>query len=107
MLTCDQQAWRQDRMDIAGNMFTKCEQLKCSLTPSTAESLADLFYEMGKGMLSKHKYEPAAQWLTRAFDVLGEQDIEVLSPEAGELRLSIMLSIGMGGLLSTLDFAKR
>jgi hypothetical protein len=85
-------------MDIAENMFTKCRRLTCSLTPSTAESLADLFYEMGKGMLSKHKYEPAAQWLTRAFDVLAELDIEVLSPEAGELRLSIMLSIGIGGL---------
>lgn len=76
-------------------MFAKCRQLRCELTPSTAESLADLLYSMGASMVRAQKYEAAVRWLERAHDVLGEQDIEVLSPEVGELRLSIMQSIGM------------
>ncbi|KAF2689190.1 SPO22-domain-containing protein [Lentithecium fluviatile CBS 122367] len=86
-------AWRQDRMDTAEHMFTKCKQMTQSLTPATAENLADLFYDMGKTFLAKRKYEVAVRWLERAYDVLGEQDVELLSSEAGELRLSIMQSI--------------
>jgi hypothetical protein len=82
-------------MDIAENMFAKCKQLTRSFTPSTAENLADLFYEIGKSMLVKHMFELAVRWLERAYDVLGEQDIEILSSEAGELRLSIMQSISL------------
>jgi hypothetical protein len=75
-------------------MFAKCKQLVRSLTPSTAENLADLLYDMGRALLGKHKYELAVRWLERAYEVLGDQDIELLSAEAGELRLSIMQSIG-------------
>jgi tetratricopeptide (TPR) repeat protein len=89
------QAWRQDRMDTAEHMFTKCKQLTRSVTPSTAESLADLLYEMGKALLEKRNYELAVRWLERAYDVLSDQNIEMLSSEAGELRLSIMLSMGL------------
>ncbi|KAF1835983.1 SPO22-domain-containing protein [Decorospora gaudefroyi] len=86
-------AWRQDRMDTAEHMFTKCKQLTAALTPATAENFADLLYEMGKAMLAKRNYEVAARWLERAYDVLGEQDLEMLSLEVGELRLSTMQSI--------------
>jgi hypothetical protein len=82
-------------MDTAEHMFAKCKQLTCALTPSTAESLADLLYEIGKDLLGKRNYELGIRWLERAHDMLGEQDLEVLSAEAGELRLSIMQSIGM------------
>ncbi|KAF1940662.1 SPO22-domain-containing protein [Clathrospora elynae] len=86
-------AWRQDRMDTAEHMFAKCKQLTAALTPTTAENLADLLYEIGKGALTKRNYEVAARWLERAYDVLGEQDLGMLSPEVGELRLSTMQSI--------------
>ncbi|KAF2130996.1 SPO22-domain-containing protein [Dothidotthia symphoricarpi CBS 119687] len=86
-------AWRQDRMDTAEHMFVKCQQLVRVLTPTTAENLADLLYEIGKGALTKRNYELAVRWLERAYDVLGEQDLEMLSPEAGELRLSTMQSL--------------
>jgi hypothetical protein len=82
-------------MDTAEHMFTKCKQLTTALTPATAETLADLLYEIGKDALAKRSYEVAARWLERAYDVLGEQDLDVLSPEVGELRLSAMQSIGM------------
>ena len=82
-------------MDTAEHMFTKCKQLTGALLPSTAESLADLFYEMGKDLLEKRNFELGVRWLERAHDVLGEHGLELLSDEAGELRLSIMLSMGI------------
>lgn len=89
-----EQAWRQDRMDTAEHMFSKSKQINWALTPSAAENLADLLYEMGKDLLEKRNYELAVRWLERAYDVIGEQELEMLSPEAGELRLSIMQGIG-------------
>ncbi|KAF2659423.1 SPO22-domain-containing protein [Lophiostoma macrostomum CBS 122681] len=85
-------AWRQDRMDTAEHMFAKCKPQKYAIDPSISESLGDLLYEIGKGLLGTRNYELAAHWLERAHDVLGEQDMEKLSHEAGELRLSIMQS---------------
>jgi hypothetical protein len=82
-------------MDMAEHMFSKCKQLITALMPTTAESLADLLYEVGKDCLTKRNYETAVRWLERAYDVLAEQDLELLSPEAGELRLSTMHSIGI------------
>ncbi|KAK7183868.1 hypothetical protein PSPO01_10204 [Paraphaeosphaeria sporulosa] len=86
-------AWRSDRLDTAEHMFMKCQQLSRFLTSSLAESVADLLYEIGKDMLSKKEYEAAIRWLERAYDILGDQSPEMLSAEAGELKLSIMQSI--------------
>ncbi|KAF1997925.1 SPO22-domain-containing protein [Amniculicola lignicola CBS 123094] len=86
-------AWKQDRMDTAEHMFSKSRQLRCALDPSAAESFADLLYEMGKDLLGKRNYEGSVRWLERAYDILGEQDLQMLSPEVSELRLSIMQSI--------------
>lgn len=80
-------------MDTAEHMFAKCKQLDRNLTPSSAESLADLLYEIGKDNLTKREYENSVKWLERAHDMLGDQDMELLSPEAGELRLSTMHNI--------------
>lgn len=82
-------------MDTAEHMYAKCKQLNRALTPSSAENLADLLYEIGKDSLTKRAYEVAIRWLERAYDVLGEQEMDMLSPEASELRLSTMHSIGM------------
>ncbi|KAF2712150.1 SPO22-domain-containing protein [Pleomassaria siparia CBS 279.74] len=86
-------AWRQDRMDTAEHMFSKSKQLNCPIAPSTAETLADLLFEIGKDLLKKRNYELAVRWLERSYDAIGEQELEMLGPEAGELRLSIMQSI--------------
>ncbi|KAF2639244.1 SPO22-domain-containing protein [Massarina eburnea CBS 473.64] len=89
-------AWRQDRMDTAEHMFTKCKQLSSALTPAAAESFADLLYEIGKDLIGKRSYEQGVRWLERAHDTLDEHDLALLSTEAGELRLSIMQSIVQG-----------
>jgi hypothetical protein len=80
-------------------MYAKCKQLIDALTPKSAETLADLFYEIGKDSLKKNNHEVAIRWLERAYDTLGKQDMELLSPEAGELRLSTMHSISMHSVI--------
>jgi hypothetical protein len=85
-------------MDTAEHMFTKCKHLTGTLTPTSAEALADLLYEIGKDHLMKRNYEAATRWLERAYDTLGEQSMEMLSPEASELRMSTMHSIGTHAL---------
>ncbi|KAI4712219.1 hypothetical protein J4E89_002485 [Alternaria sp. Ai002NY15] len=74
-------SWRQDQMGMAEHMFEKCRQVRKSFTSTITEQLADLLYEIGKAMLAKRDYEVAKRWLERAFDVLGEQDLDMLSPE--------------------------
>ena len=81
-------------MDLAEHMFMKCKKLGKGFNPTTTEQLADLLYEIGKAALVKRDYEVAVRWLERAYDVLEEQGLDMLSPEIGELRLSIMQSIG-------------
>jgi hypothetical protein len=88
------QAFRQDRLDMAEHMFAKCKQVGNALAPDTAEDLADLFYEIGKQALTKRNYEAAVKWLERACDMLGEQDLIIISPEASELRLCIFQGLG-------------
>ncbi|KAJ4319655.1 sporulation-specific protein 22 [Neodidymelliopsis sp. IMI 364377] len=87
------QAFRQDRFDMAEHMFAKCENFTFNLAPETAESLADLFFEIGRQVLTKRNYETAVTWLERAFNMLRKQDLDILGPEAGELRLSLMQSL--------------
>jgi hypothetical protein len=84
-------------------MYAKCKQLTDALTPKSAETLADLLYEIGKDSLKKNDHEMAIRWLERAYDTLGEQDMELLSPEAGELRLSTMHSISMHSVILAAD----
>lgn len=82
-------------MDTAEHLWTKSRQLDCAPNASTIENIADLLYEMGKDLLGKRNYELAVKWLERAYDVLGERNLEDLGPEIGELRLSIMHNIGL------------
>jgi len=81
-------------MDMAEHMFAKCKQIGGALAPDTAEDMADLSYEIGKQALTKRNYEAAVKWLERACDILGEQDLAMLSPEASELRLCIFQGLG-------------
>jgi hypothetical protein len=80
-------------MDTAEHMFAKSVRTHQVMKSSAAESFADLLYEMGRDLLRQRNYELAIKWLNRAHDMIGAQDLEQLSSEAGELRLSIMQSI--------------
>ncbi|TKA61057.1 hypothetical protein B0A49_09270 [Cryomyces minteri] len=82
--------WKQSRLDLTEVMFRNASLNKTRLDPATAEKLADLLYEIGKDQLRKKEFEIAVRWLERSYDTLAEQDLEKLSSDAGELRLSIM-----------------
>lgn len=77
-------------MDTAEHMFAKVKQLRRALDPTTAEQTADLLYEIAKDFSHKGSYELTVRWMERAHDMIGEQDIEMLSADAGQLRLSIL-----------------
>ena len=79
---------------MAEHMFAKCKQIGGAPAADTAEDMADLFYEIGKQALTKRNYETAVKWLERACDMLGEQDLAMISPEASELRLCIFQGLG-------------
>ncbi|KAF2839609.1 SPO22-domain-containing protein [Patellaria atrata CBS 101060] len=83
-------AWKQDRLDLAEYMFPKACLKDGLRDPTLMESLSDLLFEIGKSMLRCEQYEMAVKWLERAYDTLEDQDIETLSGDASELRLSIM-----------------
>jgi hypothetical protein len=82
-------------MDTAEHMFAKIKQMTSSMDSSTAESLADLVFVLGKDLLGKRHHELAIRWLERGYDILGDQELETLSPEAGELRQGTMQTIGI------------
>lgn len=75
-------------------MFAKYGQAGTSLSPDAAENIADLLYEIGKQALERRNYDTAVKWLERSYNVLEKQDLEMLSSEAGELRLCITQGLG-------------
>ena len=79
---------------MAEHMYAKCTQLGINLCSDTAESVADMLYEIGKQALMKCNYESAVKWLERSYVILGEQNIGMLSPEASELRLCVLQGLG-------------
>ena len=74
-------------------MFNKSMSSKHFFDASTAESLADVLFEMGKDLLGKKQYAIAVKWLDRAYNILVEQELDRLSMDASELRLSIVESL--------------
>jgi len=73
-------------------MYKTSKSLERILDPHTAESLADILYEMGKDLLESQQYPLAVKWLERAYEVLDGQGLEKLSTDASELRISIIQS---------------
>ncbi|KAI9697243.1 MAG: hypothetical protein M1836_004807 [Candelina mexicana] len=83
-------SWHQSRFDMAEHMFRKASVDDRHLDPNTAESSADLLFEIGKYHLENKNYDLAVKWLERSYDILHKQDLERLSNDAGELRISII-----------------
>jgi hypothetical protein len=71
-------------------MYKKSTASKQCFDPNTAESLADVLYEMGKDLFRKQQYALAVKWLERAYEVLNGQELDRLSMDAGELRISVI-----------------
>ena len=71
-------------------MFDKINAAEGGIDPVAAEALADLLYEIGKELYRKGDKYNAAKWLERAHQALMVHEQDILSSDAGELRLSIM-----------------
>ncbi|KFZ02357.1 hypothetical protein V500_00246 [Pseudogymnoascus sp. VKM F-4518 (FW-2643)] len=83
-------AWRQDKVEVAEHMYKKAALSNRALDPDTAESRADLLYEMGKDFFKKKQYELADKWLGRASSIITAQEIDKLSTDATNLQTSII-----------------
>jgi len=75
---------------MAEHLFQKSLSSRQLFDPHTTESLADVLYEMGKDLLAQQQFSMAVKWLDRSYEVLGKQDLDRLSIDASELRVSIM-----------------
>jgi len=73
-------------------MYTRSRSSERVFDPHTAESLADILYEMGKDLLETQQYSMAVKWLERAYEALESQELDRLSINASELRISIIQS---------------
>lgn len=71
-------------------MFKKSITAQHLFDPNTAESLADVLFEMGKDLLHRQQYQMAIKWLERSSEVINNQELDRLSMDASELRTSIM-----------------
>jgi len=83
-------------------MFNQSMASGTIFDPNTAENLADVLYEMGKDLLQNKQHKLAAKWLERALDVLTGQELDRLSMDASELKMSIA-ELFIKALLGTQD----
>ncbi|KHJ34534.1 putative tpr-like protein [Erysiphe necator] len=83
-------AWHMEQLDIAEHMYHKSTSHEKKLDAATTESLADVLFEMGKELLNKKQYKLSIKWSQRAFDVINGWQLDELSNDASELRISIM-----------------
>lgn len=90
MLTHGTKAWRQDRLDLARLMYAKVNSIADTLDMTSTENLADVLLEIGKSMFKRGHSPGALYWLNGAYEELSKHDMESMSGEAGDLKVSIM-----------------
>jgi hypothetical protein len=84
-------------------MYGKLDRIRSFLEPESAEKLADVLYELGRGATVKSDFAMAVKWLDRASDLISNQNLERLSRQGIELRLAIQqgLVTALLGLCTT------
>lgn len=87
-------AWRQSRLDLAEHMYGKASASLGTLDPGVVENLADLLHEIGRNLLQLRSFDMAVKWLERALDALCSHSLERLSPDASDLRMSVLHDLG-------------
>ena len=77
-------------MDLADLWLTKLGSGNDVIDSSAVETLADLFFEIGRHE-SKNKHSAEAlKWLSKAHDMILSQDLDRLSSDANELQVAVM-----------------
>lgn len=75
-------------------MFSKtCLSRASQVAPVEAERFTDLLYEIGHDLLEKKHYKDAAKWLERAYHLLMDGNVEKLSSDTEDLKLSVTSSL--------------
>lgn len=83
------QAWKEDKMDVADNLYVNLETLTTNLDTASVEKIVDTMFEIGKDLTLKNNSVLAAKWLERAEELINSQEMGNLSRDAIELRLAI------------------
>ncbi|KAL8797191.1 MAG: hypothetical protein Q9195_000658 [Heterodermia aff. obscurata] len=83
-------AWRQERLDLADLWLTKLGSGDDVIDSSTAQTLADLFFEIGRHESKNKNSAEAVKWLSKAHDIILSQDLDRLSSDASELQVAVM-----------------
>ncbi|KAF6805556.1 hypothetical protein CSOJ01_09425 [Colletotrichum sojae] len=81
--------WKEDNLNVADFMYGKAQPILESLDRISAEKMAEVLFEIGRDLSKKGDLTQAVRWLERAHDVISTQDLDRLSRDAVELRLSI------------------
>ena len=90
MLTHGAKAWKQDRLDLARLMYAKINSIADTLDVTATENLADVLLEIGKSIFKQGDSPGALYWLDGAYEELSKHEMESMSGEAGDLKVSIM-----------------
>lgn len=86
-------AWKSGRLDLAAHFTTKLN-FETSHISHLEEKAADLFFEIGKFVLKQSDTRSASEWLERALNALDACDIDRLSDDTADLRVSISAKLG-------------
>ncbi|KAI1112741.1 meiosis protein SPO22/ZIP4 like-domain-containing protein [Nemania sp. NC0429] len=82
-------AWKEDKMDVADNLYANLETLIPKLNTTSIEKIADTMFEIGKDLALKNNSILAVKWLEKADELINSQEMGNLSRDAIELRLAI------------------
>lgn len=77
-------------MDLADLWLTKLGSGEDVVDSSTVETLADLFFEIGRHESKNKNSAEAVKWLSKAHDIILSQDLDCLSSDASELQVAVM-----------------
>ncbi|KMU92208.1 hypothetical protein CIHG_10010 [Coccidioides immitis H538.4] len=83
-------AWKQSRLDFAEHMLSKLPHQALQQDAVLVEQLSSLLFEVGKFLVEKKEYHEADKWLQRALEALSQRQLDMLSPDASDMRLCII-----------------
>lgn len=95
-------AWKTGRLDVAKHFTSKLDA-QSARAAHLAEKAADLYYEIAKHLLKQSDIQGGTDWLDRALASLDVCDVEHLSDDAADLRLSISAKLGKCSLAKRND----
>ena len=87
------QAWRENQLDVAEHLFAQANDLLRKVKPSSSNGIIEIFFQIGRGMLSKGNSPMAERWLQRAWEAINGRRLQELPRDAVELRMAILQSL--------------